>query len=467
VLLARQGDPQFAQWGTYCVQSFQPYHIFHHLTALIYKLFGAFWVSRVMLGLVYVFYVVSVFVFLRAFKAAIPLVGLAIPLFFGFLYQLGFGPNILGLPLYLLGLVAAQWWCSKPTLLRGCLLLGSCLLTWLSHPVPFYSLLSSVAIFFVIECRNHWLKLLKGYVWLLAPSIISLLYIKDISTYNPDILTPTIAEPTVWQKLWWIPHYLMGIAHNSPIEIACSVVYLVGLLGIFFVSWNQFRAQTHNHTWAYIAVVIWVFLLYLATANFMMRVHFVHQRFLIFSALLIFWLIPAFSHRWSKRFYLLAWMASIIFLLHNVSIHWQWRQQMRDIYILAPAKNISLITLVPPLQNRLTREVLLRNVGLEIQLHRGGIVRPSFTHYPHMPVVDCEIHIQNELHHKGVAQQPWNFSPSTMSHFAEYLLIYMLPDARDNYRIYPWLLQKDSRYKPVSISGSWMLWRRISHTSTK
>lgn len=468
VLLARHDDPQWMPTGAYCLGTFGPYHIFHHMVRMLYHWVGSAWVSRLMLLIIFLAYVASAATVLRIFRAEIRLLAWAIPLFFGFLYQLGFAPNMLAVPCFLWSIASAEYWRQSRTFPRGLVLLGCLLLTWLVHPLPFYMAMAVLGGFFLIADWKQWKHWLQACFWLSIPTIVALAYLWQMRKFNVDILPPTTPEPGMLQKLLQIPEYLMGISQYKTLEITLASLWILAWLGLWWYSRNTLKNTVSSIRWAKYVMGFLPLLAYFLAHNFMFRVFYVHQRFLWLSALLCLLIIPPVQEFWQRMMLMAGWTISVGFLVSNLVIHGQWATVIRDIYPLLPKvpQNTVMSSLVPPLKQRLTRELLLRSIHLEFQIHRGGVMRSAFTHIRRMPIVDCQPEIQQDLLQQNMSKEPWRFDPQKHGHHALYLLLRSSGDPHTDQKVFPWLYSSRSPYRPVARSGLWLLLHRPQSSTT-
>ncbi len=463
-LLGKMSAPSQLLKQTYCVQFFEPYQMFHYLAKEVYFWVGPWWVSRVMLLFIYIFYLASLHTLVSSFRLDRKLIIFGLPLFFGFLYQLGFASNLMGVPLFVFCVAWAERWRQSSHWTYGAFLLGCLLLTFLVHPIPFFSALGSVTIYLLVSLWPQRKRLYQSAFWLFVPALCSVYYLLQSLNYNRDLIgTHEKLEPSWIEKLIQLPQILMGVAHPHYIETTLSVLWLLCLVTLILLSRRESSSSSLH--WAKLLACIVCFGGYILTKNFTQRVFYVYQRFLWLGVLLALVLVLP-SKKPTYRFLLWTGVGlSLVFLSYNVSTHYRWARSLQDVYPLLQKlpKDSTLIALVPNLKTRVTRRNVLRHIGLEAQIHRGGVVRPSFTHIQHMPVVDCQPKAQLDLLRANITKEPWRFHPSKHKHHAEYLLLRILADPYTTRRVYPWLFQKSPGYRLFGQKGRWILLRRNLH----
>lgn len=470
-LLAHRGDPGFYWATTYCPQPFAAYHTFHYIAAGLYWLVGPTWVSRVMITAIFAFYAGAVALLMRSFRADYRGLVIAIPLFFGFLYRMGFGPNLLGLPLLFVNLALAAQWLRHDRWWLGLALSLGLVAAGYVHPLPFYLSLGCVGLLFLIRLFGQWRRLVLGGLWLVPAAAWGLwhfLQVRQLALVSPS--SRLVSEPTLLSKIALLPGLLLGVERGQQIDesvgvLLMAVSLILGVLAVWHHGRRAMRSgaaatEARRSCLARVLIIAAVFSPLIWTGQLTMGTHYVYQRFLQPGLVLTLGFLPR-TRRWTQTLlFLLALIAGSVFLCNNLGAHLRWRAATRDVYPLLQSvpQNSTLIALVPRYPDHMTKEHALRHIQGLFQLHRGGEVRYSFSHYRHLPFVDCKADAQKPTF--MLIPYPMEFSPRVHGRYAEFVLIHLSTRAYSNRALFHWAFDKEGPYRRVGQAGRWLLVQR-------
>jgi hypothetical protein len=470
VLVARGGDTAFVPAGVYCKTPLSAYHFFHYIVAGVYWVVGPDGLSRVMGTLLYAGFLGATWSLLRAYRADIRLLSMAMPLFFGFSYIMGFGPFLLGIVGSLFAFAAAERWSRTKLSAHARWACYSLLFVYLLHPLAFYLTLVAMgfrwSVEWVWERDTRWAATLI----VLFPGLLSLFHLVAFSQYAKgqqdywstiQMYFPTwswtIAEPSLWTKVLRFPLYALGNERLSTPDVLLACGWLLVLVSlVVLVVWRQHREGNEPkgtwRKWLGRASLLLVGLgFYVGFGKAFQHINHVYPRFAIFGVLGLFvWIRRDALGKWGGWLLVFGWCVSVAFGINNVSYHIGWERGMSGLQ--------HVLKRIP--QNKKVLGLLThrRHAPAIVQVYRGGEARSSFTHVQHMPVVDCNPYRQ--VHTWPLSLRPWTFRPEKLEKW-DFLLLYIVGGKRKMMGLYPWLFRKGSAYRPVFRVGRWLL---VKHT---
>lgn len=462
-LLLGWDDPGFVAPGTYCARPFAPYHAFHHLAAACLSLAGPLWGGRLLIALTLLAYTLGAAALLRAAGTDRRLFGLCLPLFFGFSYAYGFGPNLLALAPALGALALALHLTQSPRLPAAAGLCALLLLAWLLHPLPFYLALAGAGLILLFGLWRRPRALAALSPALLLPGAVALAYLwtlRRAEVSDPGVFRGEAAG--VLQRLAALPRTTFGGAMDPLPEQILAALLLV--LWAALVLPGLVRAARKRQL-GLLGAALLPWALYLTLPTVLLGATLVYPRLLqpaLLLPLLLFGRLP--RGRPGASLSALGGALCAAALVHLLFFHLAYARQLDGLLTLAPRlpRACRALALVPRLRSRLTREHALRHAPALLQLLRGGELRYSFAHFARMPVTDCDPAAQAPTLPLNFA--PWRFDPARHGPFAHCLVIYLSPDRATNAQVYPWLAQsaagaRGAPYRVVRGAGPWLLLR--------
>ena len=462
--LARWGDPTFLPEGVYCRSAFSSYHLFHYVVSQIYQMVGPHWVSRIALLFLYFFYHLSVGVLLRVYRADERAIAIASPVFFGYLYLMGFGSFLLGVPLFILTMAVAQIWQKKEHWAWGAALFACLVITFAIHLMLFYLTMTSLGVRWCAEWAWHKKWRWRIFAVLLLPGIAGIYRLLSLGSFfkvqlqfwsklkqlNPD-MNWVIQEPSLWKKLLNVPYFLIGNEYMTSRDMLMGLFLLTFVIALLLLRIVQRKAQGARPEWGIWGLALTPLLFYFGLKQYQTNVNFVNGRFLLPGFLMFLALIPPMTSNqrgtWLLR---LGLMTSLTFLTINATYHLQWTQGLAGLHKITQR--------IPPNSRVLGVLSHFRHAPSIVQTYRGGEIRLSFSYYRHMPIVDCDP--MRQIQTWPVSTQVKKFNPYTMKW--DYLLVYLDKRGRQLRAKYPWLFRSDVPYRPLYRSGKWLLMKRIS-----
>ena len=457
-MLARYSDPTMVPIGRYCLSGFQPYHTFHHVGRILFHLLGPELVSPTMLLLLLGTFAGALAWSLRSFGADPRMLGIGLPLFFGYCYGMGFGPNMLGLPLVLVGMGAAERYRRKPTVVRLVALQGVLLAALLIHPMPFYLASGCVGLYLLITCCGEWRKLVLGLVPVAlagAVSIVQLLSVLEIR-YKGGALR----EPGLLEKLGKVPLFLSGVAADPPGAQVPQLLLALGLPTLALIpfldrSWREKGRAYIGQALCALAVVV----LYLAAPATMYGTAFVYQRLLQPAYMLLLLMSFCSPSRVWRIGLPVVWVLSLFLLTENLLVHGLFARRVAGVSELARKipKGARVLVMAPTGGTRLLRQNVVKHGGAMVQVVSGGEVRYLFTNYRHMPVVDCNPGEQKST--GALSVWPWRYRVGIHGKYADHLVLYMPKNRRWAAFTYPFLLRRPDAFVHLATRGRWVLFR--------
>lgn len=452
----------------YCLSSFRPYHIFHYIVSGLSGWLDPTWVSRVMAGLILSFFTGATAFFLFSFRIDLRVLGLAIPLFFGFTYRAGFGPNMLGMPLFLIALAWAERWNQKQRAQEGIWMVVTLLLAWAIHPVPFYLSMCCIAAFFLVAHRKNISLLIRSGLWLVLPGVISVGYLIWVAQNINVGAKSSFYEPNALEKMTYISKLLFGVenkVYSLPIWL-----FFFSILALCVDAWfekkHQIADEPKQHTYPLerLAIVAVVAGFFLFVPHFAMGTHYVYQRFLQPLVLVLLLWMPSFSIRRSRLLFVCACGLGTVLLFLNVQTHQGWEKELRPFEKLLKRVPVGsrLMVLAPQFRDQTLKMHVLPKLGHTWSASRAIRSIPSLTVYPNMPIRDCSVRQQQAVNAAHLDALPWNFKSSIHGRFADFLILHGAAQIRLNRKLYPWLFQKGrGGYKLIAHSKRWMLLKRL------
>lgn len=467
-LLAHINDSSFIPAGVYCRAPFSSYQLFHIFVAWIYSAVGPDWVSRVSLLALFISYVAVCWHLLKSFGADRALLVLALPLFFGFPYVMGFGPFLLGLICVLLCVSLAQRWSAQEAPGWGGAMLwsGALLLTFFSHPLAFYLALVTLGVRWWMEWVWSATQRWPSFVAMLPPGMLGVWHFvaesgraasrgtwwKKMIALYPSFHWQKI-EHSLLQKLLYFPLFLIG---NTNLDwrdaLLAWLLLLLLAFGLVVVlrkeGANVLRSSVQRGRWTAAFVAIGF---YIGFGKYHGYVNFVYERFALVAFLCLLPLVPFRREERRGQLWLFAGVAlCLVLTMTNLFNHLGWNK--------ASARLVRLIRALPLNQRVLVLVTKRRHAAGIVQTYKGGEVHVSFSYVRHMPVRDCQPFRQARTW--GFLLHPETFRPK--EHPGWDFLLINLKGRRHMLQMYRWLQDKKGRYKPWKQSGEWLLLRRRS-----